>query len=199
MRLLQPGDSASYTMFGTFTPPGQTANTVTGSTVHRVVSRNGDVLTVVHDLHIIINGAPFDVHQQAVERQNPDGSIVPISDNGGTNGATRTVTANTFVSPGTYSVPLFVSGSTSFSDGSTSQSTLNVYGTGTANSAVGVFATYLAKGSTVSSYGTRNDTVDAISPGLGFFITRTETGTGSTGVIQVTYTLSSTTVSLPEH
>jgi len=191
VRMLQKGDAATYTFSGTFTATGKPSATVTGSTVHTISDKVGDVLTVVHDLHIIINGAPFDLHQVGTERQNPNGSIEAVGDNAGVNGAARTVTSNTFVQPGTFTVPLNISGTTMFSDGSSSQSAMNVTGTGTATTLLGTFGVYVVKGKVQSSYGNSTTTTDLFCPPLGIFITRTEIGSGPTGVITINYSIAS--------
>jgi len=191
VRIMQKGDTASYSFTGTFTATGKPPVKVMGSTVHTISDKVGGLLTVVHDLHIVIDGAPFDVHQVGTEKQNPDGSIEPVSDNAGANGASRTVVTNTYVQPGTLSVPLTVSGSTTFSDGSSSQTTMNVVGTAVARTLLGSFAVYLVKGSMQSSYGNSDATVDLFCPPIGFFITRTETATSASGVITLNYAIQS--------
>jgi len=191
VRILQKGDTASYAFAGTFTATGKPSAPVSGSTVHTISDKVGDVLTVVHDLHIVIDGSPFDLHQVGTERQNPDGSIEPLGDNAGVNGAARTVTINTFVQPGTFSAPLNISGTTTFSDGSTAQSTMKVTGTGTATTLLGTFGVYVVKGTMQSSYGNSTTTTDLFCPPLGFFITRTEVGSGPTGVITINYSIAS--------
>src|SRR5205085_9558071 len=62
VRILQKGDTASYAFAGTFTATGKPSAPVSGSTVHTISDKVGDVLTVVHDLHIVIDGSPFDLH-----------------------------------------------------------------------------------------------------------------------------------------
>src|SRR5947209_8953603 len=57
-RMFQKGDTATYTFTGTFTGTGLLPVGVTGSTVHTISDKVGDVLTVTHDLHIIIDGNP---------------------------------------------------------------------------------------------------------------------------------------------
>ena len=196
VRMLQQGDTATYTFTGTFTGTGLLPVSVIGSTVHSITSKVGDILTVTHNLHIIIDGNPFDLVQTGTEQQNPDGSIVPVSDYGGVNGALRTVTSNTFVQPGTFMVPMTITGSTTFSDGSSSQSTMTVTQTSSAITAVGSFGVYVVNQSVKSSFGNSSTTVDYFSPPMGFFITRTETASGPTGVITLHYVMQSTNVPL---
>jgi hypothetical protein len=194
-RQLQPGDSCTYTFSGSFTPTGGSATPVSGKAVHTVVSRVGSTVTITHVVTTNLYGTSSTVSSSIVDKQNADGSTVELSDTAGANGATRTVSADTFVSPGVLKVPLAVSGKTTFTDGEWSTGTLNVTGTAAVSTALGEVNTFVTQSQGDNSAGYVSSSTSNVIPQLGFSVGWTEKDDlPKVGVETVTFTIQSTTV-----
>jgi hypothetical protein len=195
-RQLQVGDSCTYSFSGTSTPPGGAPFAISGTAVHTVTERKGNLVTIMHDL--TFDGTPLRVHQIGVEVENPDGTTVPVSDNSGPNQTIRTVTSTTVKGPGVWKSPLFLTGTTLYSDGSKENSTLSVSGTTKVQTGIAIFDTWVARGTLKSSYGNTVETTSYVVPGLGFAVGKTEVSTQPlAGTARVKFALVSTTVPLP--
>ena len=169
-RMLQLGDSASYSYSGTMTPTGGTPAPVSGTDIHTVTAKSGNLLTITHVLKINIYGQSNTVTQWETETQNPDGSGAEVSDNGGANMSVRTVTSNTFNSPGSITGPITITGNTAYSNGNTVANSVTITGSKEIDTSVGVFDAWAESGTAQTNYGYSTVSTTYVDPELGFFV-----------------------------
>lgn len=193
MRQYQAGDTASYQFSGSLTDlqTGQTIS-VSGPATSSCTSRNGTDVTISTSLTVSGNGRTVAINASAVYNQAADGSlqIVGYTDS---NGTTHTTSSTTYTQPGTFSSPLAASGTTSFTDGSTLNSSFTVQGQQQVSTPAGTFATWKVA-DTSQGNGTNSTATDYWYPERGIYVRQDFTTTNSQLTLTGSMVLQSTNV-----
>ncbi len=138
---IQKGWERTYNVEGFFTPTAGAATVSQGTLVETCTNRVGTQITVTEALQLVVGGVAHNYLTTNISTQAANGSITLVSTTVGAN-PTLTVQSTTFAIPGTWGSTTNVSGTTTYTDSSSSTDSIVVSGTTQIRTPVGSFDTW---------------------------------------------------------